>query len=87
MEEDVKCLPIYNGKVINDGTIYDKLEKEFPSKAQVVPYVLSCRQQKNNNENLNSYVYIHNDGRIEIEANVVSPRYSQVFDMETDYSK
>jgi hypothetical protein len=59
---------IINEKWLKPKHIKTDLTKIFASRTK-------CLDLMNNHNNLNTFIYIHNDGRIEEEINVARPKY------------
>lgn len=69
---------VYN--VLDSQIINSKQKQIYPDRFQVEPTLVrsirrQCLDEMDNTNNLWSFVYVHLNGEIETEINVISPKY------------
>jgi hypothetical protein len=74
--------------VLTDKIINDKQKNTYPTKFKVDTVEVAkarneCLAEMNDTDNLNAFIYVHSDGKIEKEINVLKPKYQ----FHPDYDK
>ena len=75
-EKRVLVYSVLNKEIINENQKKEYLEKFNEDIAKIQEKRNECISLTTEKENLYSFVYVHINGEIETEINVIKPRYS-----------